>query len=126
MSEWLEARVANIREHMTSDDEASLWTLFFDDPEGEPVMASVIDGAMDDIDLRLVRRLAEVTAKAGAAATLIAVTRGDGQPRPEDRDLWRDLRAQLHAHPTRLLGFVVVGPTTHWVATGDGHVGTAA
>lgn len=84
MSGWQEMRVAEIREQMATDDEASLWTMFFDDPEGEPAMASVIDRAMDKIDLELTRRLAGVTAGVGARAVLFAVIRRDGQPRPED------------------------------------------
>ena len=126
MSEWLEDRVVQIRERMTPDDEASLWTLFFDDPEGEPAVASVIDGAMHEMNLELVRRFAEVTADVGALAVLFAVIRRDGYPRPEDRQLWRRLRVLLSNRTTRTLGFVVVGQASWWAATGDSDLGTVA
>lgn len=118
MSRWLEMRVAKIREQMATGDEASLWTMFFDDPEGEPAMASVIDRAMDKINLELTRRLAGVTAGVGARAVLFAVIRRDGQPRLEDRLLWLDLQSFLRDSTTKVLAFLVVGATSYWCAPG--------
>lgn len=102
-----------------------LWTLFFSDSNGEPVLSSVIDGAMNEMDLDLMRRYAEVTAAVGAMAVLVAVIRRDGQPRREDLQLWRDLRVLLDSE-TQLLEFVVVGLTSDWATTRDGDFGTAA
>lgn len=126
MSQWLENQIAEIRELMRLEDEASLWTLFFDEPEGAPAVTSVIDGAMAELDRELLRRYSAVTASVGAAAVLVAVIRRDGRPRTEDRQLWRDLRDLLRDGPTRLLAFVVVGTASHWAAASDGDLGTAA
>jgi hypothetical protein len=111
-------RVAEIREQMATDDEASLWTMFFDDPEGEPAMASVIHRAMDKIDLEVTRRFARVTRGVGATSVLFAVVRRDGQPRPEDRRLWLDLQSFLCDSGSEVRAFLVVGATSYWCAPG--------
>ena len=116
MSEWLEKRVAEIREQMATDDEASLWTMFFGDPEGEPAMASVLHRAMDKFDLEATRRFARVTVGVGATSVLFAVIRRDGQPRPEDRRLWLDLQSFLRDSSCEMLAFMVVGATSYWCA----------
>ena len=125
MSVWLEEMVTEIRERMTPEDEASLWTLFFDDPAGEPLAASAIDNAMNEMDDDGLGRFAWVTQSIGANACLFAVIRSDGKPRPEDRRAWRKLSALLANASTQLLGFVVVGKSAHWAATTD-DLGTAA
>ena len=125
MSTWLKETVAEIRERMTSDDEASLWTLFFDNPEGEPLLASAIDNAMNEMDDDGLRKFAWITKSIGVTAVLFAVIRADGKPRPEDRRTWRKLSALLADGSTQLLGFVVVGVATYWVA-GKEDVGSAA
>jgi hypothetical protein len=126
MTTWLDARVAEIRERVAPDDEASLWTLFFSDPDGEPTVASAVTNAMNEIDIELVRRFAAIVDGVSATACLFAVVRDDGRPRPEDRQLWRDLRVLLRESSTRLLGFAVVGATSYWVPEYDDDLGTAA
>jgi hypothetical protein len=126
MTTWLDTRVAEIRERLTRGDEASLWTLFFADPDGEPVVASAVDNAMNEIDIELVRRLAQIADGVSATACLFVVIRRDGRPRPEDRQLWRDLRVLLRGSSTRLLGFAVVGTSSYWAPECDDDLGSVA
>src|SRR3954454_3183419 len=113
---WLEARVGEIRDLLTPSDEGSHWSLFFSHPLGEPVVAAVVDGAMAEMDSELLRGLMEIIGGVPAAACLVAVIRGDGKPRPEDHQMWHDLRALMSGTNKRLLGFVVVGTKAHWSA----------
>ena len=126
MDHWIGARVAEIRERITAADEASLWTLFFADCSGEPTIASAVDGAMDEMDLDLLRRIAEIASQVGAEGCLFAVIREDGRPRSQDAQAWRDLEVLMRGAGTSLLGFVVVGRTSYWVAGPEGDFGSAA
>lgn len=123
---WLDHRIAEVREKLTPADEASLWTLFFHVLQGQPAVACAIDGAMDEMDLDLLRKYAAIVNGVPAAGCLLAVIRADGRPRPADRQLWRDVRVLLRDSSTRLLGFVVVGTTAYWSAEADGDLGSAA
>src|SRR5436189_4002921 len=120
MDGWLDECVAQVRGRMSSADEGSLWTLFFADPAGEPIVASAVEQAMNEMDLVLLRRLAEVATGVGATACLFAIIRRDGRPRTEDRKTWRDLQVLLRNGSTTLLGVVVVGETSWWAHMPDG------
>lgn len=117
--EWLDDRIREIRERMMPDDEASLWTLIFDDPAGEPLLASAFEGAMSRLDLDWLSNFARILEEVGAAAYLLAVIRHDGRPRPEDQQLWRELQVLLRDGASLLLGFVVVGAKRFWCAPGS-------
>ena len=117
-ADHLDAQIRGIRELMTADDDGSLWTLFFEDPNDGPVMAHVIDDAMRQPDRRWLPNFARVLERVDAWAYLLAVIRDDGRPRPEDRELWTELQALLGSHNCRVLGFLVVGTTSVWCAPG--------
>jgi hypothetical protein len=117
--QWFDARVREIRERMTARDEASLWTLFFEDPYGVPLVAQVIDGAMSQPDRGWLPNFARVLEGVGASACLLAVIRHDGRPRPEDRKLWSDLQVLPIGGESLMLGFVIVGTTSYWRAPGS-------
>ena len=123
---WLEARVAEIRQRMTPDDDGSHWSMFFDDPHDAPVIASAVDGAMNEMDDCLLRSIARIIAEVPAPACLVAVIRQGGTPRPEDHQMWRDLKLQMRNSDKRLLGFVVVGASASWSCDVDGDLDTAA
>jgi hypothetical protein len=124
---WLVERVEEIRARITAADEASLWTLFFSELTGEPAVASAIDGAMNEMDLELLRRLVEIADGVGAEGCLFAVIRHEGRPQPVDLQAWRDLRVLLRGATTRVLGFVVVGATLAWSpGEGDDDLGNVA
>lgn len=116
--EWLGERVREIRERVTPDDEASLWTLFFDDPVGKPVLAQAVDRGDNQLDADWLPNFARLLELVGAAACLLAIIRRDGRPRPQDQQLWRDLQVLVRGGRCRVLGFLVVGATTHWCAPG--------
>jgi hypothetical protein len=116
---WLQTRIVEIRERMTSADEGSLWTLFFDDPQGAPVIAHAIDGGAET-ELNWLPNYAQVLGGVGAAACLLAVVRRDGRPKPEDRQLWRELQVLLRGtSDIKVLGFLVVGTAAFWCAPGS-------
>lgn len=99
---------------LTPSDEGSLWLLFFDDPCGEPVVASAIDGGMAHLD-EILPNLLMIIDDVGAKAVLLAVPRRSGRPQPVDRRLWRELRT-VSVSP-EILDLVVVGDHEHWSAT---------
>lgn len=110
MTEWMHARVREIRERMAPDDEETLWVLYFDDPNGEPATGSaIVDGARYDADG--LRALAGVIDELRPPAVLLAVTRRSGTPRPSDARLLTDLR-QLLFGPTEVVDLLVVGRHT--------------
>lgn len=114
MRRWLEERVAEIRVRMVPGDEASLWALLFDDAGSEPLMATAIDGAMNEMTPELLGRWVSILEALPVRSVLFAVIRQDGRPRVEDRQLWCDLQARLPNGSMDLLGFVVVGPARYW------------
>ena len=124
--EWLQARVTEIRSHMTPEDEGSHWSLFFDDPRAAPVVASAVDGAMKQMDDDLLRTIARIIGEVPAPACLVAVIRWDGTPRPGDHRMWRDLQFLMRDTDTRLLGLAVVGASTHWACDIASDLDTAA
>lgn len=117
MRTWLEERVEDVRERLTADDEGSLWMLLLEDPSGEPVIASAVDGAMAGMDSQLTRNLAMIITEVGAKAVLLAIPRRTGRPHPVDRQLWSDLR-HLVGSSTELIDLVVVGDAAYWSAQG--------
>ena len=124
---WLVERVQEVRARITPADEASLWTLFFSELDGEPIVASAVVGAMNEMDLELLRRLVEIAEGVGAEGCLFAVIRHDGRPQPVDIEAWRALRVLLRGARTKVLGFVVVGATLAWAGEGgDDDLGSAA
>jgi hypothetical protein len=108
-----------IRGQMTPGDEGSLWTLFYDDPDGTPVIAQAIDGGADQLDSEWLRNFASVLGLVDATAYLFAIIRNGGWPHPSDQQLWRNLRVLLQDSRCQILGFLVVGENTHWCAPDD-------
>lgn len=114
MDEWTHARVGEIRDRMSDDDEGTLWVLFLDDPRGEPLTGIAVDalaaeGAGYDDDA--LEGLAALLDEARPAAVLLAVSRASGTPHPADVRLLESLRARLIG-PTDVLDLIVVGRHT--------------
>lgn len=125
MDMWLADRVAEIRTRLMPGDEGSLWILWLDGPQGEPVLACGIEGAMAELDDELVKNLATTIEEVGAAAVLLAVPRRVGVPDAVDRRLWSELRAQVRAS-VKIVDLVVVGKSQHWSACRGGRTASIA
>lgn len=123
--DWLEARANEIRQLITSRDEGSHWSLFFSHPEGAPVVASVVADAMAEMDGELLNAIVKIINTVPSPAFMIAVIRGDGRPRPEDRQMWADLLSRMRGSDRIALGLLVVGTSTHCYV-GEAGLGTAA
>ncbi|MDP9220789.1 MAG: hypothetical protein M3P23_09640 [Actinomycetota bacterium] len=117
MPTWLDERVSEVRQRLTTGDEASLWLLLFDDPSAAPVLAPVIEDAMSHMDADMARSVAIVINGVPAKAVLLAVPRRTGSPCRADRQLWLDLQ-HLVREPPELLDLIVVGDTEYWSARG--------
>ena len=115
MSSWRGERIAEIRGRLVANDEGALWLLFLDDPYGEPIFASAIDGAMAEMDAQLTRNVAAIINELGVKAVLLAVPRRDGRPLSVDRQLWSDLQILVDSS-TELVDLLVVGRESFWSA----------
>lgn len=116
MGDWREDRAREIRTQLNPQDEGSLWVLFLDDPHGPPLLATPIEGAMDEMDGQLAGNLAMIINKVGSKAVLLAVPRRRGTPHKHDRQLWRDMQELLADSSIELLDLLVVGPRHTWSA----------
>ena len=115
MDLWLTARVAEVRRRLTPGDEGSLWILWLDAPQGEPLIAAAVDHATAELDAELLKNLAATIDEVGAAAVLLAVPRRLGVPDAVDRRLWSELHAQVHPS-VEIVDLVVVGESRYWSA----------
>jgi hypothetical protein len=118
--QWLGDRVGEVRALMTPEDEASLWTMFFQHPRGEPVIVNAIHGAMNEPDTSWLANFTRILERVGAAAHLFVVIRNDGRPRVCDQRLWCRLQRLPHGSHGSQLGLIVVGPATWWCAPRPG------
>ena len=116
MGGWREERAREIRTQLSRWDEGSLWVLFLDDPHGAPLLATPIEGAMDEIDRQLAVNLAMLINEVGSKAVLLAVPRRRGTPAEADRQLWQRMRQLLADSPVELLDLLVVGSRHTWSA----------
>lgn len=117
MACWLDDRVCEVRSQLCSSDEGAVWTLFFEDPYGEPIIACAINDATAQMDGTLLRNLANMIDEGPWRASLIAIIRSCGTPRDEDYQLWKGLRAEIQT--TTLLDLLIVGECTYWSAEGN-------
>lgn len=116
MRDWREARADEIRAELDPRDEGSLWVLFFDDPHGSPLLATHIEGAMDQMDRQLETNLAMIINEVRPKAVLLAIPRRRGTPADPDRQLWQNLQELLAGSPVELLDLLVVGASHTWSA----------
>ena len=116
MDHWREQRAKQIRTELRPRDEGSLWVLFLDDPHGAPLLATPIEGAMDELDRQLAENLAMVINSVGSAAVLLAVPRRRGLPAEPDHHLWQLMCELLADSPVKLLDLLVVGSRSTWSA----------
>jgi hypothetical protein len=119
MERWLLDCVTDIRAHTSTDDEGSLWAMFFSERDRVPVITSVFNGAADEADDEFIRGIATLISGVGADGCLFAITRHKGKPVPDDLRLWRSLRTITGTTRTRALGLVVVGSDRHCTATDE-------
>ena len=112
MDDWLAERAAELRGLRGPDDDDALWLFFLDDPHGEPVLATAIDGALSHLDSDLISGLAHVLRDVPAKAVLLAVSRPSARPEPADRCLWEELGVALDG-ATELVDLLVVGDQVH-------------
>ena len=126
MEKWLAECAAQIRDHVSTTDDGALWTLFFDDPTAEPLMAFAVEGVARAADIMLIQRIAQVAGGVGASACLFAVIRLDGLPQPEDLQVWKHLQLCLPLSSGRALGFLVVSQTACWAAGPNGELAAVA
>jgi hypothetical protein len=115
---WIDDRVDEVRSLATENDEGSLWIMLFEDPHGEPVLATTVDDAMAHLDEVLLRNLAWILGELPAKAALLLIPRTDGLPRPMDRQLWQELNRRVDG-TIELLDLVVVGPSRYWSAQAE-------
>lgn len=115
MQTWLNARVEEIRERLAATDEGSLWLLLFDDPLGEPVLASAIDGAMAQMDPLMESNVAKIINELPVTGVLLAIPRRSGHPLAVDRQLCSALPLRIDPS-TELIDVVIIGATNHWSA----------
>jgi hypothetical protein len=117
MTAWLEDRLEEIRHGLTPSDEGALWMMLFDDPYGAPVIVSVVEDAMAQLEPQLTSNIALILAEVPAKAVLLVVPRRSGRPQDVDRQLWVDL-SRLVGSSIELIDLVVVGEAESWCARG--------
>jgi hypothetical protein len=117
-ADWYDDIADDVRSKMKPDDEGCVWLLLTDEdhvvrvgfaiePDGREPGPLELDGLVsmiDDID---------------PPGMLLAVSRGDGEPRAEDWRLWEGLRGRVAALTRcELLDLVIVGERSWWAALG--------
>jgi hypothetical protein len=114
---WYERVVADLRDKIGPDDEATVWVLFVDEERHLRVgMAIESDGRV--LGAPEFDSLTEIIDDIDPPAVLIAVSRVSGEPLPADRQLRQEMRGRLAALTrAELIDVLVVGRHS-WVALG--------
>jgi hypothetical protein len=115
---WYDGVAADVRSKMRPDDEGCVWVLFTD---AERVVQVGIALESDGRDLGAVEYdgLTHIIDELDLPGVVIAVSRADGEPLPEDWKLWEELRGRLAALTRcELLDLLVVGEWSWWAALG--------
>jgi hypothetical protein len=110
---WYDCIADGIRRKRVGADEGTTWVLLLD-AERVPVVGMAItpdDAAQTDPAWD---GLAHIIGDVDPPAVVLAVTRGDGEPRPGDHRLWEAMRARLAVLRPELVDLIVVGERSWW------------